>query len=135
MSTGTTHDFPACLERLRRRFDRWRQTCDGRSRIPEALWASAVKAAVRHGLNPTVRALRLDYYALKKRVEAAGSRRVPEKPVIAPFVEWVAPLPACSPECLLEWENRGGAKMRVHLKGAAVPDLTALSRSFWDNPT
>jgi hypothetical protein len=29
-------------------------------------------------------------------------------------------------------EDAGGAKMRVHWKGFAAPDLAALSRSFWN---
>jgi hypothetical protein len=28
-------------------------------------------------------------------------------------------------------EDAAGAKMRVHLKGHEVPDLTALARVFW----
>jgi hypothetical protein len=32
----------------------------------------------------------------------------------------------------LELEDAVGAKMRVQLKGVAIPDLTALARSFWD---
>jgi hypothetical protein len=141
MKTGTAHDIPAWLERLRRRFDRWRQTRDGRSRIPEALWASAVKAAGRHGLNPTVRALRLDYYALKRRVEADGSRDGPDRREAGKsaedkirqgaFIELAPVASAGSPECILEWEQPGGAKMRVHLRGMQALDLAALSRSFW----
>jgi len=140
MRTGTTHDFPAWLERLRRRFDRWRQTRVGHSRIPEALWVSAVKAAGRHGLNPTARALRLDYYSLKKRVEAGASRGGPDrregtksaagKIRRGEFIE-LAVAPAGSPECILELEHPRGAKMRVHLTGMQAPDLAALSRSFW----
>jgi hypothetical protein len=38
-----------------------------------------------------------------------------------------------SGECVLEVENTDGAKMRMHLKGVAMPDLTALSRSFWNH--
>ena len=34
-------------------------------------------------------------------------------------------------ECTLELEDAEGAKMRVYLKGVAMPDLAALSRSFW----
>jgi hypothetical protein len=49
---------------------------------------------------------------------------------MAPFLELVPPLSAS--ECLLELENAAGAKMRVHLKGVASPDLAALSRSFWN---
>jgi hypothetical protein len=32
----------------------------------------------------------------------------------------------------LELEDASGAKMRIHLHGAEAPDLTTLSRSFWD---
>ena len=132
MRTGTTHDYPAWLERLRRRFDGWRQTRGGRSRIPERLWASAVKAAGQYGLNPTARALGLDYYSLKKRVQATASRGRPDRQPVVKFVELGPPSSASTSECLLELEHPRGAKMRVQLKGMQAPDLTALSRSFWD---
>ena len=144
MRTGTMHGFPAWLERLGRRFEQWRQTRDGRSRIPEALWASAVKAAGRYGLNPTARALGLDYYSLKRRVDAfpgrltgrtTGSRDGSDNPVTAAFVK-LPPLGAAgSAECLVELEDPRGAKMRIQLKGGQVPDLEALSRSFWSVET
>jgi hypothetical protein len=141
MGTETTHDCPAGLESTRRRFERWRLARRSRSRIPEALWASAVKAVSRYGLNPTARALGLDYYSLKKRVEACASgdgsdwRKV-AKPAAGrigrgEFIELAPVAPACSRECILELEDPRGAKMRVHLKGAEAPDLAALSRSFW----
>lgn len=131
MRTGTTHDLPAELESTRRRFDRWRQTRDGRSHIPEALWMSAVRAATRYGLNPTARALRLDYYSLKKRVEAAACRRASDREGVTAFVELAPPASGGSRECILDLEDPGGAKMRVHLKGVEAPDLAALSQSFW----
>jgi len=144
MRTGTMHDFPAWLERLRRRFEQWRQTRDGRSRVPEALWASAVKAAGRYGLNPTARALGLDYYSLKRRVDAfpgrltgrtTGSRDGSDNPATATFVELPPLGVAGSPECIVELEGAGGAKMRIHLKGMPTSDLIALSRSFWSVET
>ena len=148
MSTRQTGDLPAQLERTRRRFERWRRTRKGRSHIPEPLWASAVKAAGTYGLAKTARSLRLDYYALKKRVEAAGSGYVSGGKIashlfsdreavsaagqaVAPFVELAPPASGGSGECILELEDPGGAKMRVHLKGVEAPDLAALSRSFW----
>jgi len=144
MGTRRTRDFPAQLEGTCRRFDRWRQTRKGGSRIPETLWALAVKAADKFGLNRTAQVLRLDYYALKKRVEAAGSlhgnafpRHPDEKamsvdgPATATFVELASPASGGSRECILELEDPGGAKMRVHVKGAEAPDLAALTRSFW----
>ena len=147
MRTRSTRD-PARLEGIRRRFDRWRRTRKGRSRIPEALWTAAVKAGGKYGLHRTAQALRLDYYALKKRVEAFGSRRVPGGKVashhisdretasadgqaVATFLELAPSASGSSRECILELEDPGGAKMRVQLKGVEAPDLAALSRSFW----
>lgn len=73
MGIRKTVHVPARLEGTRRRFDCWRRTRPGRSRIPEALWAAAVKAAGAYGVHKTAQALRVGYYALKKRVAAAGS--------------------------------------------------------------
>lgn len=145
MRTRTSMAVVARLERTRRRFDRWRRTCQGRSRIPDDLWVSAAKVAGQCGVSRTARELRLDYYALKKRLEShtgllsrRRSRDVldPEaasanrRAAPATFVELPSPL-SVSRECVLELESPDGAKMRVHLKGVPVPDLAALSRSFW----
>ncbi len=131
MGTRKTVNLPAQLEGTHRRFERWRRTRRDHSRIPESLWASAVKAARKYGLNRTARALRLDYNALKKRVESTSSRHVAEEGAVATFVELASPVSASTRECTLELEDPGGAKMRVHLKGVEAPDLAALSRSFW----
>ncbi len=107
----------------------------------------AVQAARTYGLNKTARVLGLDYYSLKKRVEAAGGhtggparRRGPAAPAAATFVE-LAPLARAAArvrpssggvvECFMEFERAGGAKLRMQLKSVAVPDLVALGRSFW----
>jgi hypothetical protein len=82
MDARKTRDLPARLETLRRRFERWRRTRRVRSRIPEPLWVSAVKVAGTYGIHRTAKALRLDYYSLKERVEqtrAATAGKVPAK--------------------------------------------------------
>jgi hypothetical protein len=135
MRTRSARDLPARLKGLQRRLEHWRRTREGHSRIPETLWASAVKAAGRYGLNPTAQALRLDYYSLKKRVEAAACRRASDREGATAFVELAPAPPTGSSECMLELEDPGGAKMRVHLKGVEAPDLAALSRSFWSTTT
>jgi len=143
--TKTTYQHPARLEGTRRRFERWRATREGRACIPERLWALAVKAARRYGVSQASRVLRLDYYSLKKRVEATGwsgevveggSGHAPERAPGAGFIELATPAsagipPSIVPECCLELEDPRGVKMRIHLKGASAPDLAALSRSFW----
>ena len=131
MRCRTTSALPAPLEAARRRFDRWRRTRTARSRIPDTLWTAAVQVAGQYGLHRTTQALRLDYYALKKRVEDAASDCEPDREAAATFLELPAPVSGGASECIIELEDAGGAKMRVHVKGAAVPDVTALARSFW----
>ena len=134
MGIKKTRGLPARLEGLRRRFEHWRGRHKARSRIPEPLWGSAVKMAGTYGLNRTAKTLRLDYYVLKKRVERDGVTIVdPPEKGSATFFE-LAPLPSAGvSECMLELENAGGAKMRVQLKSITMPDLAALSRSFWNH--
>jgi len=72
MRTEAARGGPVALERIRRRLERWRRTRRGRDRIPEELWGLAVAAVGTYGLNKTARALGLDYYSLKRRVESAA---------------------------------------------------------------
>ena len=131
MGTKRARDLPTRLERLRRRFERWRRTRKMRSRIPDPLWASAVKLAAEYGIHRTAKALRVDYYSLKKRVEEATAGNGPAGAAGATFVELPPAVWPGSGECTLELEDADGAKLRVHLKGFEAPDLAALSRSFW----
>ena len=133
MGIKKRQELPRRLEGIQRHIERWRQTCKVRSRIPDSLWAAAVRMARAYGVNRTARALRLDYYGLKKRVErqAVAAVHAREAKGSARFVELAPFSSAGCCECLLELENVGGAKMRIQLKGIAMPDLAALSQSFW----
>jgi hypothetical protein len=115
------------IDHLRKRLDVWRQSHRPRSRIPARLWASAVRVAGQFGLNKTAKVFRLDYYDLKKRLEAGtvGNKPAPS------FIELSPTGSSPFGECLIELEARNGAKMRIHLKGAAMPDLNTLSSTFW----
>jgi hypothetical protein len=144
MDGSKTQALPAGLEDVRRRLERWRQAHRTRSRIPASLWAAAARAASRCGIHRTSRALRLDYYALKERVEqqstaiaAPAARATADQhfPSVPAFLELAPSASISSCECTLELENAAGAKMRVHLKNIATPDLAALSRSLWNPVT
>jgi hypothetical protein len=91
------------------------------------MWAEAAALAVEHGHNRTARALRLDYYGLKRRL-ATARRRKAAKPGPA-FVELVPPVGAT---CAVEIEDGAGARMRIEWRGGATPDLAALCRAFRD---
>jgi hypothetical protein len=122
------------VEATRRRFEQWRQVRKVHTPIPESLWAAAVKLAGRYGISRTARALRVGYYALQERVERETACSAAASPTLGEpaFLELAVPTRPGTSECLLEWEDGDGAKMRVHLQGVAAPDLVALSRSFWE---
>ncbi len=83
--------------------------------------------AAERGLNRTARVLKLDYYSLKKRLDGASD--------LAPssmFVELPSAPPSIASECVVELEDATGSRMRVHVKGQHLPDVLALSRSFWN---
>jgi hypothetical protein len=114
---------------VHRRFENWRRKRLQRSPVPEVLWKAAVEVAEEIGVSRTVRILRLDYYTLKRRVE--GSREMMLAPEAAEFVELMGPTTQGFAECRLELEHPDGARIRMEAKGSAMPDLVALSRSFW----
>ena len=120
-------EVPARLVRLEQRFASWRKTRVRGERIPQALWRSAAQLAADYGLNQTSKVLKLDYYSLKKRANLQPEKD--ESP--SAFIELPSAVVADASECVIEFEDAAGASLRVHLKGAAPPDLQALGRSFW----
>ena len=112
MGIKERQELPRRLEGIQRRIERWRQTCEVRSRIPDSLWAAAVRMARAYGVNRTARALRLDYYGLKKRVEqqAVVAVNVREAKGSARFVE-LAPFSSAAP-ANVSWNWRTSAEQR-----------------------
>ena len=78
------------MQRIYRRFERWRSSHQTRLPIPPALWASAAEAAREHGVFRTAKILRLEYAKLKRLAESAAPvKRRAASP--AEFLELVAP--------------------------------------------
>jgi hypothetical protein len=119
--------LPQDLVQARSRFQAWRGRCQAGGRIPKRLWALAVRLGARHGVSRTATALRLDYYSLKERVEAAAGEPQSNGPA---FVELPAPV-VVGKQCLVELDNGAGATMRVQLVGYDAADVAALSR-LWN---
>jgi hypothetical protein len=130
MDDATPSDFPAACSRVQRKLAHWRQRHRRGARIPEALWREAAQLASAHGINRIARALRLDYYSLQQRAAATtrSGARAPEFVELLPGGLPASPL--SRPECLIEVEDPGGAKLRIHLQGGAFPDVAALTRGF-----
>ena len=123
------------LSRLKGQFDQWRAGRKVGERIPLALWAGAVAAAVEHGSYRVAAELHLDYAVLKRRAALAVGK-APATELAPRFVELFAPAgPTASatsqPECVVELDNARGAKMRVELSGNGLAGLSALCNAFW----
>ena len=126
-------EIPVEMEKVHRRFERWRKTRRGRAPIPGRLWAAAASLAREHGVNPTSQALGLEFNKLRAFAESGktGKKKAKKRMTAAPrFLELVA-APAGVTECVIELEGRRG-KMRIEWKGAAGPDLAGLGRMLWE---
>ena len=130
MSDKSDRPVPEPIVQLQRQLEQFRSSHTHRARIPEALWQAAVELARQHGLNAVAHRLRLDYMGLKRRL--AEVREIPEKkPSRSPgFVELVTPYAAAGAECVIEFESRGGGKMRIQWKGSGAPDWGSLLRAW-----
>lgn len=124
-------ELPPALIRARDRFAAWRDTRKAGDRIPASLWALATKLAATHGTARVASALRLDYYALKKRVGQQSSPASSSRSSRPEFVECTLPI-ATLGECTAVFEDGTGASMRVRMKNCQASDLATLGRSFWN---
>src|SRR5476651_508392 len=98
MGGSKRDEIPPVLARAQARFRDWRGQRTIGCRIPEPLWRLAVKLAIAHGACRTASALGLDYYSLKKRLEAADGLQPATEPA---FVELPSPL-AIGKQCTFE---------------------------------
>ena len=129
MSRSTNSRAPN-IEEVRTRFEQWRQSRQGRTPIPDELWAAAAAVARRDGVNRTAAALHLDGSKLKRRmVEASNAGSSKKRPPA--FVELTALANSGLPEYTLELDGHNG-KLRIHCKGVTAMEVAALSRALWD---
>src|ERR1035438_9073405 len=90
MTTKTVLEVPTGMQRIYRRFERWRSSHRGRLPIPKALWAAAAEVAREHGVFRTAKILHLEYGKLKRMAASATPVRRASTPPAA-FLELVAP--------------------------------------------
>jgi hypothetical protein len=128
MGTRERGVLSADLAQALSRFQAWRGRRQAGGRIPQHLWALAVRLVTKHGVSRTAVALGLDYYSLKKRAEEADDQPPSTHPA---FVELPSPVMA-GKQALFELDNGSGATMRVQLVGYDAADVAAFARSFWN---
>src|SRR5215831_8347995 len=127
MGGRARNELPKDLAQGRSQFQAWRARRTA-GRIPQTLWALAVRLVSRHGVSRTATALGLDYYSLKKRAQEAADPAPARGPA---FVELPSPV-LVGKQAMLELGRGAGAILRVHLVGYDAAEVAALARSFWN---
>lgn len=121
-------------------FKIWRKNKCGRERIPDRLWAVAVRLCKRHGAFRVARWLRLNYNDLRERVSRRHANKRP-----AAFIPYtVPPSLLLGTEYVLELSAAGragsasdrqaqsGRTVSIRVRGAAVSDVAALAKMLCD---
>jgi hypothetical protein len=122
-----TDRVPVGLEQVRAELDAWRGQRRKGDRIPEGVWQRAAGAARQYGLNAVSRALRLDYYHLKRRAAGKQPRRQQPAPV---FVELGTQATESELSCLVELEKGNGTRMRICVRDTVAVDWGKLKEAF-----
>jgi hypothetical protein len=120
------------LEEVRNRFETWRRSRKRSHRIPESLWAEAVKVCTEHKVYQVSRSLGLDYTVLKRR--AAETERRVKKPSASEtgFVELYLGQETQPVLCNIEMESATGGKLKMSFSSRCRElDPLELARVFW----
>ena len=118
------------ISEVKEQFKIWRRTRKSPRPIPEKLWAAAVSLTANHCLSQISKELVVDYTALKKRVPIKNKDSA-VKMNSSGFIEVNLEPPAAVSECIVEMQDIGGAKMRMHFRGKTDFDLLELAKAFW----
>jgi hypothetical protein len=128
MSSKPPAKLPSELSAAYREIGQWRRRRGHqRERMPETLWRRAAALAGEYGLNPTARALKLNYYSLKKRLAEMASEETAPASAPPDFIEIPPDILKSAPvECTIEWIDGSNSTVRMHIQGAGLSELTAL---------
>lgn len=118
------------ISEVKEQFKIWRRTRKGLRPIPKKLWAAAVSLTTQHSISQISKELVLDYSALKKRA-AIKNKDSAASMSPADFMEVKLEPPAAVAECIVEMQDIGGSKMRMHFRGKTDFDLLQLAKAFW----
>lgn len=119
------------LSALQRQVAAWRRAQRGRPRIPEDLWTAAASLAGSEGVSWVARALRLDYYRLKRRcTEGAGEATKAAGAPTFVEVQLGSSLPEHTDRWRIELHDQSGARLTIEM-GSEIPALVAVVEAFW----
>jgi hypothetical protein len=86
-SLSPLSDIPSDVAELCRQIERWRQTRRHREYMPARLWTMAAGLAREYTVARIARLARVDYYALRDRLDALTVEHTPKQETRPSFVE------------------------------------------------
>jgi len=127
-------EVSAGLAQVRAALEAWRgRRCKG-DRIPPEVWRRAARAVRQYGLNRVSRALRLDYYQLKRWAGRSDAQGVASRGPVFVDVSAGASGEAAGTEtglaCVVELAKGNGTRMRICVREAAAIDWGKLKEAF-----
>ena len=130
MGQKITRPAVPVLEKLRRRFEGWRQSGRKGRKIPEEMWREAAELASEHGVNRVARRLGLDYNGVKQRMdEGLGEAKLLPTVRGPNFIELSVDTVARIPECVMEFQGRQG-KLTIRLTEPGATDVVLLAKAL-----
>ena len=129
-----TKHLPAkttAIEKVKERFETWREVRKKRTKIPEELWQAAVELSSNYSLNEISQTLHINYSVLKERIVSMESEELGMKGTEGDFVEVDLDRRISTEEWVFELEDGKGAKMRMRMKGGAGVDLIEIAKVLW----
>jgi len=121
------------MKPVRNRIERWRETREKRTAMPEDLWNAAVALAMKHGAYATAQGLTINYERLKARLDRQSpkKRRAVTAGRSAGFVELEGGRLAGAAGAVVELSRADGAKLTIHMPAGEVLDVAGLATAFW----
>ncbi len=129
----TSKNYPTprpSISEVKEQFKLWRRTRKSPHPIPDKLWQAAVSLTATNSISKISKELVLDYSALKKRVRIK-KKSTANKTSPPGFIELNLEPPAAVSECIVEMQDKLGAKMRMHIRGKTEFDPVQLAQAFW----
>lgn len=114
------------LREVLNRFETWRSMRKLREPIPDDLWEAAASLHQDYSIHQISKTLHLNHTDLKRHIRQPTSEAHPH----SAFVELELRSPISQGKYMVEIEEPGGAKMRVHVHGAEDFDLSELTKAF-----
>ena len=125
-------DLGADIAEVRDRLEAWRRAHRKGSRFPQEMWLEIAALARIQGFSRVLRALRLNYNSLRRRLggEIKGSQRQTKPPRPA-FVELGVAHTRSRPECTIEFEDHKGRKVSIHIVDHSPADIVTIAKGLW----